>query len=221
MTDTTLSLTGLTAIAHSVGVTDAQARALMEYAGVKVQPEMPALPTEPGDVIIATKVRGVRGKWRAFLAPYGLWVTSERVGDHVGHRPDHITASIPARIVPVAAAPVTLTEEQVGEFHEVARLKNPAGAGVIPFRRLSEAVRAIHTATANAILAQYAAPAEGEPIDVDDVREGDRVRVVLNNGDEATITVTRVAPDFLTSERYVFYACNIRAIHLLDREGEG
>ena len=159
MTDTTLSLTGLTAIAHSVGVTDAQARALMEYAGVKVQPEMPALPTEPGDVIIATKVRGETGKWEMVLDDIGEWYASPKIEGRRWHHPDEITAWTEAMVVPA-----------------------------------------------------------GKKIDPDDVREGDRVRVVLNNGDEATITVTRVAPDFLTSERYVFYACNIRAIHLLDRE---
>ena len=76
------------------------------------------------------------------------------------------------------------------------------------------------TRTANALLAKYAAPAEGEPIDPYDVYKGDRVRVELEKGDEATFTVTRVAPDFLTSERYVFYAHEIRSVRLLHREGE-
>ena len=96
---------------------------------------------------------------------------------------------------------------------------------MVAWRVLGSRNRERITATVNAALAQHAAPAEGEPIadaakpiDLDDVREGDRVRVELRNGDEATFTVTRVAPDVLASACNGFYACTIRTIHLLHRE---
>ena len=239
MTDTMFTHTALTEAAKKAEVTTAQARTILEAAGVTVQPEKPALPTEPGSVVIATELRGVEGRWQMMLDDDGDWSSGERVRGHRWHRPNHITAWIETVVLPVTAAPVTLTEDQVGEFHEVARLKNPAGAGVIPFSRLSEAVREIHTATVNAALAQYAAPVEGEPIadaakliasaakpiasaakpiDPADVREGDRVRVVMDSGDEATVTVTSVSTISLGSRLYGLLIDDIRAVYLLHRE---
>ena len=168
MTDPTLTGTALIeALALHAGVTTDQARTILEAAGVKVQPEKPALPTEPGDAIIATEVRGVKydgpgSGWKMFLVDDGGWISAEPISGYHWHKPHRITAWTEAVVVPA-----------------------------------------------------------GEKIDPADVRVGDRVRVKLDSGDEATFTVTGVAPDFFTSEYNVFYARNIRAVHLLDREGEG
>ena len=214
MTDTMFTRTALTEAAEKAGVTTDQARTILEAAGVKVEREKPALPTEPGDVIIATEVRGVKGRWRMFLDQDGEWYASPKIEGRRWHRPGHITAWIETVVLPVTAAPVALTEDQVGK--EWSKESALPGEWSVLGSRLRERI----TATVNTFLSQYAAPAEGEPIDVADVREGDRVRVELRNGDEVTFTVKRVAPDFLTSEHNVFYVCNIRTIHLLDREGE-
>ena len=73
MTDTMFTRAALTEAAENAGVTTDQARTILEAAGVKVQPEKPALPTEPGSVIIATEVRGVKGEWRiAVMTPLAL-----------------------------------------------------------------------------------------------------------------------------------------------------
>ena len=210
MTDTTLTHTALTEVAETAGVTTDQARTILEAAGVKVRPEKP----EPGlymhedgrPIIVDEK----GGWWHLNLEEAGMWWMDDE---------NHSGRLTPARIVPVTATPVTLTEDQVGELW--GEESTPLGAWSALVSRNRERI----TATVNAALAQHAAPAEGEPIadavkpiDLDDVREGDRVRLELDNGDEATITVTRVAPDFLTSERYVFYAREIRSVHLLHRE---
>ncbi|GAA2546046.1 hypothetical protein HD598_002119 [Neomicrococcus aestuarii] len=50
----------------------------------------PKLPTEPGSVIIATKVRGVEGKWRMMLAMYEVWLSPERINDTQWHTDDNI-----------------------------------------------------------------------------------------------------------------------------------
>lgn len=212
MTDAMLTITGLTAIAHSVGVTDAQARALMEYAGVKVQPEPKPLPTEPGSVITATEVRGVKGEWQMILRDDGDWLSAKSIGGYYWHYPEDITDWTEARVVPVTAAPVKLTEDQVGE--QWGKESAPQLAWSVLGSRNRERV----TATVNAFLAQYAAPAEGEPIDLGDVREGDRVRLVLVNGDEVTFTVEGVWSDSIDSPLYSFHPNNIRAVYLLHRE---
>lgn len=70
----------------------------------------------------------------------------------------------------------------------------------------------------NAVLAQHAAPAEGEPIDVADVRDGDRVRLVLDNGDEVTFTVRAVSVTYLCSRKNAYNLSSIRSAYLLHRE---
>ncbi|WP_431862713.1 hypothetical protein [Micrococcus terreus] len=126
---------------------------------------------------------------------------------------DEVDRMVKQHYSTTATTPVTLTEDQVGEAWNANKVPH-----LNRWTATLGSLRGSITATANALLAQHAAPAEGEPIDVTDVREGDRVRVELENGDEATFTVTRVAPDFLTSERYVFYAREIRSVRLLHRE---
>ena len=59
---------------------------------------------------------------------------------------------------------------------------------------------------------------EGEPIDLDDVREGDRVRMELIGGDEVTFTVTETTPLALWSKHNDFPLDIIRTVHLLHRE---
>ena len=181
MTDIMFTRTALAEAAKGAGVTTDQARTILEAAGVTVQP---ALPTDPESVIIATEVRGVTGKWRMILAPDGDWFSPAKINGAWWHQPEHITAWIETVVLPVTAAPVTLTEDQVG--------------------------------------AQHAAPAEGEPIDLGDVREGDRVRVVLKDGDAATFTFTvrTVSTYHLCSSENAYSRDNIRSVRLLHREGE-
>ena len=212
MTDTMFTRTALTEAAENAGVTTDQARTILEAAGVTVQPEPKPLPTEPGSVIIATEVRGKKGRWTVHLGGFGSWGITEEIGGYSWHDPVHITAWTEARVVPVSTTPVTLTEDQVGEVwsKESGLLVEWSVLG----SRNQEAV----TATVNAALAQHAAPAEGEPIDLGDVREGDRVRVVLKDGDAATFTVTRVGM-YGPHSRFSTYDFNtIRTIHLLHRE---
>ena len=213
MTDTMFTRTALSGAAEKAGVTTDQARTILEAAGVTMEREKPALPTEPGSVIIATEACGMTGKWRMIRDDEGDWFSPVKINGNHWLRPERITAWTEARVIP-ATAPVTLTEDQVGE--EWSKESALPGEWSVLGSRLRERI----TATVNAILAKYAAPAEGELIDVADVREGDRVRVELRNGDEATFTVTRVAPDVLASACNGFYACTIRTIHLLHREGE-
>ena len=213
MTDTVFTRTALTEAAETAGVTTDQARTILEAAGVTVQPEKPALPTEPGSVIIATEVRGVKGRWRMFLDQDGEWYASPKIEGRRWHRPGHITAWIETVVLPVTTTPVTLTEDQVGEVWNANKVPH-----LNRWTATLGSLRGSITATVNAALAQYAAPTESEPIDPADVCEGDRVRVELRNGDEATFTVTRVAPDVLASACNGFYACTIRTIHLLHRE---
>lgn len=127
----------------------------------------------------------------------------------------------PARIVPVTT-PVTLTEEEVGELWDEYRVEVTS-----PWRSWGVAPRVSVTRTANAILAKHAAPAEGEliasaakPIDPDDVRVGDRVRLVLRNG-EATFIVANAYNNSLHSTTNTYYERDITAAYLLGREGEG
>lgn len=161
MTDIMFTRTALTEAAKTAGVTTNQARTILEAAGVKVEPEKPALPTDPESVIIATEVRGVTGKWRMVLGSDGDWTSADPISERHWHRPEHITAWTEAVVVPA-----------------------------------------------------------GKKIDPDDVREGDRVRVVMDNGDEVTFTVTAVGMDELWSHFNAYEVATIRTIHLLDREGE-
>ena len=169
MTDTMFTRTALTEAAEKAGVTTDQARAILEAAGVKVEREKPALPTEPGDVIIATEVRGVKydgpgNGWRMFLDIDGDWLSAVGINGRgrVWHAPKHITAWTEAVVVPA-----------------------------------------------------------GKPIDPDDVRVGDRVRLVLDSGDEVTITAIRVNKTWVESRYGVYARHMVRAVYLLGREGEG
>ena len=213
MTDTMFTRTALTEAAEKAGVTTDQARTILEAAGVTVQPEKPALPTEPGSFIIATEVRGVRGEWRMFRGAGGYWFSAGPIGTCYHHRPDHITAWTPARVVP-AAAPATLTEDQVGD--EWSKESALPGEWSVLGSRSRERI----TATVNAILAQHAAPAEGEPIDLDAVvREGNnQVRLLLSNGDEVAITVTCVEKPRIESPPNLSRRRDVRAGYLLHRE---
>ena len=100
MTDTMFTRTALTEAAKGAGVTADQARTILEAAGVKVEPEKPALPTKPGSVIIATEVRGVKGKWRMFRGPGGHWFSAGPIGACYHHSPEHITVWTEAMVVP-------------------------------------------------------------------------------------------------------------------------
>lgn len=129
----------------------------------------------------------------------------------------------PARIVPVTAAPVVLTEDQVGEEWDAVTASDPKASLWLEY---PVAHRARFKAVANALLAKHAAPAEGEqiasaakPIDPADVRVGDRVRLVLRNG-EATFIVANAYNNSLHSTTNTYYERDITAAYLLDREGE-
>ena len=215
MTDIMFTRTALTEAAKNAGITADQARTILEAAGVTVEPEKPPLPTDPGDVIIATEVRGVTGKWRMFRGAGGYWFSAGPIGTCYHHSPAHITAWTEARIVPVTAAPVTLTEDQVGEEwdQECGRYSTS-----LNWATFSDRWKRHIADTVNAVLAQHAAPAEGEPIDVKDVREDDRLRVVLENGDEATFTLTKVGVYGLCSHSNAYDFDTIRAVYLLHRE---
>ena len=60
---------------------------------------------------------------------------------------------------------------------------------------------------------------DGEKIDPADVRVGDRVRLVLRNG-EATFIVANAYNNSLHSMTNTYYERDITAAYLLDREGE-
>lgn len=198
----------------------AVARKAAEELGVDLAPEPTPLPTEPGSIIIATEVRGVRAEWRMMLDRDGEWFSPEMICGEWHHQPEDITKWTKARVLPSATGPVELTEGQVVELHEAARLRNPAGGGVTPLRSLPGAVKAIHIATVNDALAQYAAPAEGEVIIPPRVRKGDRVRLMLTNGDEATVTVVSNADGYLVTKFNTFHLHTIRAVYLLHREDQ-
>lgn len=207
MTDIMFTRTALTEAAEQAGVTTDQARTILEAAGVTVQPEK----REPG--------------W--YLTEDGE-VARVKPNKHTGALMLNIDGDVllphqpwpkltPARVVPVATAPVTLTEDQVGELWGKHR-----GTGAFSWVAYSTAILEAVTATVNAALAKYSAPAEGEPIDLGDVREGDRVRVVLKDGDAATFTFTvrTVSTYHLCSSENAYSRDNIRSVRLLHREGE-
>ena len=212
MTDIIFTRTALTEAAEGAGVTTAQARIILEAAGVTVEPEKPALPTEPGSAIIATEVRGVKGSWAMMLDRDGDWCAGEVIDGVEYHRPKNITKWTKARIVPVTSTPVTLTEDQVGE------LWGKESVPLVAWSVLGGRNRERITATVNSALTQYAAPAEGEQIDLEDVREGDRVRVELVGGEKVELTVDRVTNYHIISESIALPLQNIRAVHLLHRE---
>lgn len=211
MTDTMFTRTALTEAAETAGVTTDQARTILEAAGVDLTPA-PSGPgmyrTKGGDVLIVSTAKTEY--------PDALWMCGEGGSGKVYmvNAEDLRSGSYPlTRIVPVAAAPVTLTEDQVGEVWDEHRVDVTR-----PWRSWGLAPRMSVTRTVNAILAQYAAPVEGELIDPDDVRAGDRVRVVLDNGDEATVTVKRVDKSWFESHYDAYARHFIRAVYLLHRE---
>lgn len=174
MTDTMFTRTALTEAAETAGVTTDQARTILEAAGVKVQPEKPALPTEPGSVIIATEVRGVTGEWRAFLEPDGTWATSELIDCYVWHRPNHITAWTEAVVLPgTELEAVRAAQGTLEELSKMGVTESDRGAVLEMAARL--AVHGIDSDEVDRMVkqhystAQHAAPAEDMP-DWDDVR---------------------------------------------------
>jgi hypothetical protein len=63
----------------------------------------PKLPTEPGSVIIATKVRGVKGRWSMMLTPFIVgdhspWISESRIDDEMWHGPADIQEWVPAEV---------------------------------------------------------------------------------------------------------------------------
>ena len=159
MTDTMFTRTALTEAAEKAGVTADQARTILEAAGVTVQPEKPAPGTwhivkdgpQVGDAARVDEdgylhVIGSNGKTLRDIHPDNTW-----------------PALTPARVVPAAAAPVALTEDQVGEEWDKDSVP------LVAWRVLGSRDRERITATVNALLAQHAAPAEDMP-DWDDVR---------------------------------------------------
>jgi len=70
---------------------------------VRATREAPALPTEPGSVIVSATIRRVEGQ-TAILDPDEHWLTTVCVEDHWYHYPEHITAWEPGRIVPEGGA---------------------------------------------------------------------------------------------------------------------
>jgi hypothetical protein len=63
---------------------------------------VPKLPTEPGSVIIATKVRGAVGEWVALYDAGGAyWTTQGVAGGNTVHQAEQITEWRPAMIVEV------------------------------------------------------------------------------------------------------------------------
>ena len=122
MTDTMFTRTALTEAAKTAGVTYDQACTILEAAGVKVEPEKPALPTEPGSDIIATEVRGVTGKWRMFLDSDLDWVSPEKIDGHYWHRPECITVWTETVVVP-AGEKIDPNDVREGDLVRV-KLKN-------------------------------------------------------------------------------------------------
>ena len=211
MTDTMFTRTALTEAAEKTGITTDQARAILEAAGVKVQPEKPG----PGTWHFTEGYMAPAPEVPAYVSKAGdlyLVHSDGRVEGFAGGS-DAWPALSPARVVPVTAAPVTLTEDQVGELWEEHRVDVTS-----PWGNWGVAPRMSVTRTANAILAQHAAPTEGEPIDVADVREGDRVRVELRNGDEATFTVHAATANYLCSREHTYHFDITRSVRLLHRE---
>lgn len=210
MTDIMFTHTALTEAAKVAGVTTDQARTILEAAGMNVQPEPKPLPTEPGLYLHEDGRRIIVDKegewWYPSPEGSGAWWIEDK------NRSGRLT---PAVVVPATTTPVTLTDDQMGVLWDAVTASDP---GASPWVDYSSSHRARFKAVANAVLDQYAAPAEGEPIDLGDVREGDRVRLVLVNGDEATITVEGVWSDSIDSPLYSFHPNNIRAAYLLDRE---
>ncbi|MEU3847175.1 hypothetical protein AB0E44_09280 [Micrococcus terreus] len=132
---------------------------IKEVTGHEFAPESKPLPTEPGSVIIATEVRGVKGEWRLLLNEDRDWWSPARINGRMLHNSKQITKWTPVDLVP-----------------------------------------------------------EGELIDPEEVQAGDRVRVELNNGDEATVTVTSFWDNAILANYNGFSIITIRTVHLLHRE---
>lgn len=206
MTDTMFTRTALTEAAEKAGVTADQARTILEAAGVKVQPAPGWYLTEDGEV--------ARVKPNKHTGALILNIDGDVL---LPHQPwPKLT---PARIVPAATTPVTLTEEQVGElWGKEPALQAEKSALQVAWRVIGPRNRERITATVNAALAQHAAPAEGEQIDPTDVQVGDQVRVELEKGDEATFTVHAATANYLCSREHTYHFDIIRAVRLLHRE---
>lgn len=164
-------------------------------------PEVPAYVSKAGDLYLVHSDGRVEG----FAGGSDAW-----------------PALTPARIIPVAAAPVTLTEDQVGQEWDAVTASDPEASLWLEY---PVAHRARFKAVANALLSRYAAPVEGEPIasaakpiDPTDAQVGDQVWAELHGGDEVTFTVTRVGMCALHSRSHFYDFDTIRSVRLLRRE---
>lgn len=61
----------------------------------------PELPVEIGSVVIATEVRGVKGRWELFLGINEYWICVDAIDGFNYHKPRHITEWQSAHIVPL------------------------------------------------------------------------------------------------------------------------
>ena len=201
-----LSMSG----AQTVGnVSTDNARDALILMGLTVKPEKP----EPGTWHIVKDGPQVGDAARVDEDGYLHVIGSNGKTLRDIHPDNTWPALTPARVVPVTTTPVTLTEGQVGQEWDANKVPH-----LNRWAATLGSLRGSITATVNAALAQHAAPVEGEPIDPDDVREGDRVRLVLDGGDEATCTVAS-ADSFRFDSRHNIYTRHaIRTIHLLHRE---
>ena len=96
----------------------ARARGVRAVSGVELSVDVPgvvvhlldrpapSLPTEPGSAIVDATIRGVEG-CTAMLDPDGDWCTPGDANGFRYHRPEHVTAWTPARLV-ADGEPVTL-----------------------------------------------------------------------------------------------------------------
>ena len=159
MTDTMFTRTALTEAAEKAGVTPDQARTILEAAGVKVQPEKPA----PGTWHIVKDGPQVGDAARVDEDGYLHVIGSDGRTLRDIHPDDAWPELTPARIIP-AAAPVTVTEDQVGEVWDRHKTEY-----MNQWKDIHRIGRTIWTSTVNALLSRYAAPAEDMP-DWDDVR---------------------------------------------------
>ena len=155
MTDTMFTRTALTEAAEKAGITADQARTILEAAGVELAPE-PSGPgmyrTRVGDILIVGTAKTE--------FPDALWLCGNGGNGKVYmvNAEDLRSGSYPlTRVIPVAAAPVTLTEDQVGELwdQECGRYSTS-----LNWATFSDRWKRHIADTVNAILAQYAAPAE-------------------------------------------------------------
>lgn len=223
MPDAMLTHTAIQETAKRLGFEPSDARALLAALNVPMQAEPKPLPTEPGSAIIATEVRGGVGEWVMVRDDEGDWCSAERIRGHHWHRPEHITTWTEAVVVPAGELDALAgAQDTLEELAKMGVTETGRGAALETAARL-----AAHGITHHDVdrmvkqhysTAQYAAPAEGKQIDSNDVRAGDRVHLVLDNGDEVTITVIEVSKDWLVAGPNAYFRHFIRSAYLIHRE---